>query len=158
MGAEHDGVALVGDRHVVVAWIDGTAEEPLVLRGIGLDGLDLLGSTDQTRGPEPEKVVAQQLTDRAVGLRDGANHLVGRGPILAAATVLDGTEQRDEPGVLEQLNLCGRKLTTLVASNGVDSEQLRYLTCAGNPSGSSGGSVGPVLGECTIFGSCHDAQ
>ncbi|GHP16702.1 hypothetical protein RN2511_014380 [Rhodococcus sp. NKCM2511] len=72
--------------------------------------------------------------------------------------MLDGTEQRDEPGVLEQLNLGGRKLAALVAGHGVDSEKLRYLTCAGHPSGGSGRSVGPVLGKCTIFGSCHDAQ
>ena len=119
VAGEGDLVALVADDDVRVARVHRAAEEPPLPRRLGLDVGDLLGRAHQARGPEPEQVVAQELADRAVAGGHLPDHAVGGGPLLPAAAVLHGAEQRDEAGVLEQGDLRVRRLPGGVTLGGV---------------------------------------
>jgi hypothetical protein len=119
VAAERDLVALVTDDDVGVARVHRAAEEPPLPRGLGLDMGDLLGRAHQARGPEPEQVVAQELADRAVAGGHLPDHAVGGRPLLAAAAVLDGAEEGDEAGVLEQGDLRVRRLPGRATLGGV---------------------------------------
>ena len=80
---EDEVVAVLGDHDVLVARVDGPAEEPAVPGGLGLHVLPLFAGADQAGGPVPEVVVAEELADGPVGLGDLADDPVGGGPVLA---------------------------------------------------------------------------
>ena len=142
---EDDLVALVADGEVVVAGVDRAAEEQVAGRVQLLHGGDLLGRADQAHGPGPQVVVGQELADRAVAGRDLAHDLVGQVPRLAGAAVLDGTEQGDEAGVLQELHFGGGHGLGAVALDGVGGQDAGDVGGTLEPAGGGGrsGLVGP---------------
>ncbi|MCO5561387.1 hypothetical protein L7F22_015008 [Adiantum nelumboides] len=158
-----DLVAGVADGDVGVARVHRTAEEPLVAGRVGLDGGDLLGRADQTRGPEPEQVVAEQLADGAVARGDLADHPVGQRPLLSAAPVLDRPQDGDQAGVLEQGDLVVRGGARPVAGCGVTLQDTADVAGPGQPARGVGGRGGPVErldggGLGTVLGRGHDVS
>ncbi|GGZ96399.1 hypothetical protein GCM10010389_39590 [Streptomyces echinoruber] len=139
VAGEDQVVAVLGDDDVVVARVDGAAEEPAVACGLGFDVLPLLAGADQAGGPVPQVVVAEELADGAVGLGDFTYDAVGGGPVLSPAAVLGGPEEGDQAGVLQEPDLRVRGGAGAVALDGVGGQDGGDLGGAGDPLGGGGG-------------------